>query len=88
MDIKNNSGSLFRNDRKEREGQPDYTGNVCVNGKTMRIAAWVRKSNSGKQYMSLSFSDPNPNSYQASAPAPSAPVSAPTPQESHDDLPF
>jgi len=30
---KNNSGSLFRNDKKLTEKQPDYNGTVKVDGK-------------------------------------------------------
>ena len=86
----NNSGSLFKNDRKQNDRQPDYTGNAIVNGKTMRISAWVRTSRDGsRKFMSLAFEE-----VQAQAPAPAptpapAPRPAPAPAPAEDpDLPF
>ena len=58
-EIKDNSGSLFRNERKEPGSkQPDYSGTVKVNGAELQIAAWLKEAKSGKKYMSLSFSPP------------------------------
>ena len=54
---KDNSGALFKNEKKSSPNQPDYNGNCKVNGKEMRMAAWLKESN-GKKYMSFSFSEP------------------------------
>ncbi len=51
-------GSLFSNATKEKETQPDYTEKVLLDGKTYRLAG--RKSATGKNYLSLSLSEPNP----------------------------
>ena len=51
---KDNSGSLFKNDRKESENHPDYTGTVMVGGKLMWISAWIKQGAKGK-FMSLAF---------------------------------
>ena len=56
---KNNSGSLFRNDKKETEKQPDYNGTVKVEGKDYKLAAWVKESKSGQKYFSLSLTEAN-----------------------------
>lgn len=92
-----NSGSLFRNEKKNAPNQPDYEGNALVNGKTYRIAAWIKTSKNGTKYMSLAFNEPQPVQMQPntqSAPR-QAPAPAPRPapvQESldpdPDDLPF
>ncbi len=58
---KDNSGALFNNaENKKTDNHPDYTGNVMVNGKKMRIASWIRESKAGKKYMSLKFSEFQP----------------------------
>lgn len=53
---RDNSGALFRNERKtEGSKQPDYNGTATVNGKKMKISAWVKESKAGKKYFSFSF---------------------------------
>ncbi len=72
-------GSLFRNTyRQEGSRQPEYQGQVKINGKMMRISAWVRQTQKGDKYFSLSISEPQP---AQGAPAPAAPTpQAPAPQ--------
>ena len=52
---KGNSGSLFKNTRKEKDTHPDYTGNGRVNGVDMWFSAWLKKDKNGNTYMSLAF---------------------------------
>ena len=49
------SGVLFKNDRKQSDKHPDYTGNCKINGVEMWMSAWIKKSNAGKTFMSFSF---------------------------------
>lgn len=51
-----NSGVLFKNDRKDSEKQPDYTGKINVAGKELQLAAWLRDGKKGK-FMSLKVSE-------------------------------
>jgi len=37
------SGVLFKNDRKETERHPDYTGNMTVKGVDYWLSAWVKR---------------------------------------------
>ena len=53
-------GRLFKNDRKETDKQPDYTGDCEVGGQKYRLAGWMRKSKQGTPYMSLQLSIPEP----------------------------
>jgi uncharacterized protein (DUF736 family) len=53
------SGSLFKNLKKNSEKSPDYTGNGNYRGETFRIAGWIKTSRDGsKTFLSLKFSEP------------------------------
>lgn len=56
-EIKENTGSLFRNDTKEGETHPDYKGSVKIDGKEYYLSAWVKATKEGKKYFSLSFKE-------------------------------
>jgi uncharacterized protein (DUF736 family) len=57
MEIKNNSGAIFKNE-KATGNQPSYRGKVNVNGKDMEISLWVKESKTGTKYFSASFQEP------------------------------
>lgn len=81
---RDNSGSLFKNDKKESENHPDYNGSAMVNGTEMWMSAWLKTSSNGKKFMSFSF---KPKDQQASKPvAKSAPKQAEP--DFDDDMPF
>ena len=54
---RDNSGSLFKNNKKTQDNHPDYTGSAMVDGKPKRLAAWLKKSQKGTTYMSVSIKD-------------------------------
>jgi uncharacterized protein (DUF736 family) len=49
------SGSLFRNERKEKDNHPDYNGSCVIHGEEMWISAWLKTGKDGKKFMSFSF---------------------------------
>jgi hypothetical protein len=55
MEQRDNSGVLFRNDKKETGNQPDYKGNITVDGKPYWLSAWVKDGKTGK-FMGLALS--------------------------------
>tara|TARA_R100000654_G_scaffold19900_2_gene40407 strand:+ start:6129 stop:6362 length:234 start_codon:yes stop_codon:yes gene_type:complete len=66
---------LFRNEKKEKDAQPDYTGWVKYDGKERRLAAWVKDMRDGSKALSIKISDKQePKPQQRSAPT--------------DDIPF
>ena len=64
-ETKENTGSLFTNDKKKDDKHPDYTGKAMIGGKLMNIASWINESKSGKKYMSLKFDDYKPKTDEA-----------------------
>jgi hypothetical protein len=48
--------TLFRN-KQTTNNSPEYTGEIMVNGKKMRLAAWVKEGKSGK-FFSGKMSEP------------------------------
>lgn len=52
-----NSGALFKNNRKqEGSKQPDYRGDIKINGKEMQISGWIRSGKNGS-FLSLKVSE-------------------------------
>ena len=48
-------GVLFKNDKKQGDNHPDYTGSAEVEGVDCWLSAWIKEDKNGKKYMSLSF---------------------------------
>ena len=66
---RNNSGVLFKNDRKESDRHPDYTGKALINGVELRLSAWIKTGAKGK-FMSLAFSEPRGDAREKPVDAP------------------
>ena len=56
-EIKNNSGSIFRNE-SATGNQPTYRGKVKVNNVEMDISLWVKDTKTGTKFFSASFQEP------------------------------
>jgi len=81
-----NRGVLFKNKRKEQgDKKPEYTGSLNVNGTEFFLDAWLKTSQSGEKFMSVSVKQKDKQSEtkpaQKAAPANSG-------FDDLDDVPF
>ena len=54
-----NRGAMFPNKYKEDgDKRPDHTGNLNVDGKEFKIAAWQSTSKAGNDYLSVRITEP------------------------------
>ena len=77
-----NSGALFRNQKRDSEKHPNAVGSALIGGVKYRVSAWTKVDKNGNKWQSLAFQvDTHSN-----APAPEAnnnPVA-----EIESDVPF
>ena len=52
---KDNTGSVFNNDRKEKPEQPDRQGDCIIDGKKYSIVGWVNATKNGDPYLKMEF---------------------------------
>ena len=53
-EMKEGSGSLFKNLKKATENHPDYNGSIMINGKEHWLSAWVKESPKAGKFFSVS----------------------------------
>lgn len=51
-----NRGSIWKNEKKETEKHPDFTGSLNVNGQEFWVSAWKRRPDQSDKAPALSFS--------------------------------
>jgi hypothetical protein len=84
---KDGQGSLFKNDRKEKETHPDYKGSIVINGQEFWLSAWIKEGAKGK-FMSLSAQPKEERRASAPAPAPRPGKAGGGFDDMDDDIPF
>jgi hypothetical protein len=91
---KDNSGSIFRNDKKLSDTHPDGKGSCVIDGVEYWVSSWNKTSAKGVQFRSLSFQRKEQPATvpQQRAPAPrqaparQAPQQAQRPASGFDDM--
>ena len=51
-----NRGSIWKNDKKEKDTHPDFTGSLNVGGVEYWVSAWKRRPDASDKAPALSFS--------------------------------
>jgi len=48
------TGSLSRNERKEKPSHADYSGSLVIEGRKYWLNGWIKEGTGGKKFLSLS----------------------------------
>lgn len=51
---KENSGSIFKNEKREKDTHPHMTGTALIDGKEYWVSAWTKEGQKGR-WQSLAF---------------------------------
>jgi hypothetical protein len=54
-EVKDMSGSAFKNKYKTQDKHPSYTGSVRVDGEDYKLAVWIKVDRNGEKFLSCSF---------------------------------
>jgi len=81
FEIKDMSGSLFINNKKDKETQPDFTGSIKIEGKEYRLSGWRKQSKNGLDYTSLQVKVDNGEYSKPQDSAQQAPYTPPVQQQ-------
>lgn len=53
-EVRDNSGVLFKNDKKVNDSHPDYKGSIMVAGVEYWLSSWIKEGKNGK-FMGLAL---------------------------------
>ena len=81
-----NRGSLWKNDDKEKETQPDFKGSLNVNGVEFWVSGWKRKEGANPKAPALSFTVKEKEQTNRMPPPVQSPPAAA--DNFDDDIPF
>jgi len=54
-EMKNLSGSLFKNMKREKDTHPNATGTALIDGVEYWISSWTKEDKNGNKWQSLAF---------------------------------
>lgn len=76
----NNRGSIWKNDRREKNTHPHFTGTATVEGREYWVSAWKREDGANPKSPALRFSFKPKDETPRREPTPSPPE--------NEDIPF
>lgn len=84
-------GSAFKNKRYEKEGDPNYTGDIMLPDGTLHwLDVWINEDKNGNKYLSHKIGKPKQGAAQAGAVQETAPAGrrGSMKDQLSDDIPF
>lgn len=96
FELKPGQGSLFKNDRKQKDTHPDLNGSININGVEHWLSAWTKRNDDGSfKLLSISVGDPKQKQSGGGQARGADPRSGPMPSDSgahtsdlDDEIPF
>ena len=83
---KPDTGSLFKNDKRESDSHPSYKGSAFVGGEHYWVDLWINEAKDGSKWLNLKF---RPKEDRAPVPAKEAPKQADRKSlDLDDEVPF
>lgn len=80
-EVRDNSGVLFKNDKKVNDSHPDYKGSIMVAGVEYWLSSWIKEGKNGK-FMGLALMPKDESR------APAKAVTSNSVNDMSDDIPF
>lgn len=86
---RDNSGTVFVNDRKEKDSHPDRTGSAIIDGVQYWVSGWVKSGAKG-QFLSLAFKRKDGSGVRPSneRDAPARKLASSRHDDMNDEVPF
>lgn len=85
----NNRGSIWKNDKKEKDTHPDFTGSAVINGVEGWVSAWKRKPDANDKAPALTFTfKPKEGNKQQPSRIGGAGGAGALSNDMNDDIPF
>ena len=81
-EMKDMSGSLFKNQKREKDTHPNATGSCLIDGVEYWISSWTKEDKNGNKWQSLAFKR------KEEKPVEKPQKSGGTFNEMSDDIPF
>lgn len=67
FELKDMSGSLFKNDQKSADNSPSAKGTAKIGGVEYWVASWTKKDKNGNPWQSLAFTPKEPKAIKTPA---------------------
>lgn len=83
-----NRGAIWKNEKKEKETHPDFTGSLNIDGTEYWVNAWRRKDDAPAKAPALSFTVRPKDAQQSNGPLKPDPRITTGRQDMDDEIPF